>query len=132
MHREAYTWFDNEPTVVKTHEHGELIRYLVAKDSIVETDLVTFKKKKYDTFDEYKNNFDKVISIKFHKCKEQWMTESSCTCRTFQKMFICKHLLGLAFYHKLKRCPEEGSNKEISKKPKRGRVAFAKSALQKQ
>lgn len=116
-------------------KQGEFVFYLAAYDAtnIKTSDtLVERKNKSYDTFDELKNERDKILNIKFCNVKKKWSTESICSCRTFQKEFICKHILALAFYYRLKKCPQEGNNKTISPKPKRGRIALAKKALQKQ
>lgn len=126
MCREAYAWFDNNPSVLQIHQEDEYLEYLAGNGSITNPmDLLAFKNKVYDSFDDFKENFDRVYMIKFCNDKEhkRWLKESTCTCRNFQKSFICKHIIGFAFYNKLKKCPQEGNNKSISKKPKKGRVA---------
>lgn len=123
------------PTVIQNDAKDEFIFYLAANDGTnVHTPdtLIELNGESYDTFDDLKINRDKVLTIKFCNAKERWATNSSCSCRLFQKEFMCKHLLALAFYNRLKKCPQEGNNKLISKKAKRGRIALAKSALQKQ
>ena len=94
--------------------------------------MYSLKNHKYDTFDEFKKNADMIYTIKFCNDKKRWSLESVCSCRQFQRDFICKHLLGLAFHNKLKKCPEEGNNKLIQKNSKKGRIELAKQALQKQ
>lgn len=135
LHRDAFTWYGKNPTVIQIATQDEFTFYLAANDgthvSTPET-LIELNSESYDTFDELKSNRDKVLNIKFCNTKERWATESSCSCRRFQKDFVCKHLLALAFYNRLKKCPQEGNNKIISKKLKRGRVPLAKSALQRQ
>lgn len=95
-------------------------------------DLLEMRNKTYDTFDEYKANHNNVLTVKFCKSKGRWMKEFICSCHIFQRNFMCKHLLGLALYNKLKKWPEEGINKTIAKKKSKGRIALAKKALQKQ
>lgn len=135
LYREAFAWYGKNPTVIQNGAQDEFIFYLAANDgthvSTPET-LIELNRENYDTFDELKSNRDKVLNIRLCNTKERWATESACSCRSFQKEFICKHLLALAFYNRLKKCPQEGNNKLISKKRKRGRIALAKSALQKQ
>lgn len=121
--------------MIQNEIQDEFIFYLAANEgTLVSTPdtLIELNRKSYDTFDELKSNRDKVLNIKFCNTMERWATESSCSCRIFQKEFICKHLLALAFYNRLKKCPQEGINKSISKKNKRGRRALATSALKKQ
>lgn len=79
-----------------------------------------------------KKNNDIVHTIYFCNEKKRWIHESTCTCKLFLKEFLCKHIVGLAFYNKLKRCPQEGNNEMISKLPTKGRISRAKKALQKQ
>lgn len=119
---------------MQIHQEDEFIEYLAANGPIKPTDLLAFKNKIYDSFDELKENFEKVYTIKFCNEKEhkRWTKESTCSCRNFQKNFICKHIVGLAFYNKVKKCPQEGNSKTISKKPKKGRIPRAKKALERQ
>lgn len=131
--REAYTWYSNNPCVTQTDKKDEFVIYLTKNDRLKEKlsheELIHFKCAKYDSFDEFKANYQKVFHINFCNDKKRWLTDSTCSCKTFQKEFLCKHLIGLAFYNKLKKCPEEGNSTIISQKPKRGRMALAKSAL---
>lgn len=116
-------------------QKDEFVTYLAANDGInfaTPEALIELKRKNFVTFDEFKKDGDKVLTIKFCNEKKRWITESICSCRIFQKEFICKHIIALAFYNRLKKCPEEGNNQMISQKAKRGRIAYAKSALQKQ
>lgn len=58
--------------------------------------LFAMKTKRYETFDELKENHNKVLTVHFCNDKRRWIQESTCTCGNFQRNFICKHLLGLA------------------------------------
>lgn len=135
MCREAFGWYSSNPMVVEIEQHEGFIVYLAANDklNIEQSDiLIELRNRLYETFDEYKLNYDKVYTIHFKNEKREWLQNSTCTCLNFQKNLICKHLLGLAFFNKLKKCPEEGNDVLIGQKPKRGRVPRAKSALMKQ
>lgn len=85
----------------------------------------------FDSFDDFKRNYRRVYKVKFNMSR-RWNVDSTCSCSIFQKNFMCKHLVGLAFYNKLMKCPQEGNGTAISKKKKRGRIAYAKKALEKQ
>lgn len=135
MFRDAYTWYANDPTVIQTKKQDEFVTFLAANgqfDVGKYGTLTELKNRRYDTFDEYKKNCDSFYTIRFCNVKKRWMKESTCSCRDFQNNFICKHLIGLAFHNKLKKCPEEGNSTMISKLPKKGRIPRAKKALQKQ
>lgn len=134
MCREAYDWYASNPMVIEIEKYGEFIVYLAANDNLNidnSSELIEFKNKLYETFDEYKKNHDNVHTIQLKNEKRNWLKHSTCTCIKFQKTLICKHLLGLAFFNKLKKCPEEGNNVLIGQKLKRGRVPRAKMALMK-
>lgn len=136
MCRLAYEWIKNKPSVTEFERRDDFLVYLAANDQINKPlsreEIIEIKTSKYVTFDEYKNNYDTIIVMKFCNVKSRWNIDSTCTCVSFQKKFICKHLIGLAFYNKLKKCPEEGSGLEIAPKKKKGRIARARKALQKQ
>lgn len=120
---------------MEIEKRAEFVIYLAANDGIKIASprtLTEWNNRSYDSFDELKAERDKVLNIKFCNDKKRWQTESICSCRIFQKEFICKHILALAFYYRHKKCPQEGNDKIISEKAKRGRVARAKKALEKQ
>lgn len=116
-------------------QDDEFVKYLIANfesETLNPVQLLTMKNRRYDNFDELKENHKKLLTVNFCNHKKRWILESTCDCRDFQRNFICKHLLGLAFYNKLKKCPQEGNAKPIAKKNSKGRIALAKKALQKQ
>lgn len=121
--------------MLQIEREGKFRIYLAANDGINVTtpeQLTEWNDKRYDTFDELKSERDNFLKIKFCNSKQDWNTSSTCSCRSFQKEFMCKHILALAFFYKLKKCPQEGFNKLISQKPKKGRIPRAKKALVKQ
>lgn len=133
--REAFTWYGQNPPVLEVDRQDEFVMYLAANDGMNITTphiLTELNNKNYYTFDELKAERDKVLNIEFCNEKKQWNTKSICSCRVFQKEFMCKHILARAFYHRYKKCPQEGYNKSISQKAKKGRIARAKKALVKQ
>lgn len=113
-------------------QDDKYIGYLAANFVIAPTDMLALRNKTYQTFDDYKKDAGKLQLIKFCNDKTKWIIESVCSCQEFQRNFICKHLLGLAFHNKLKKCVEEGNNKLIAKNSKKGRIPLAKKALERQ
>ncbi len=55
--------------------------------------------------------------------------KSSCTCPSFFKTYICKHICGIAIIQNLFLLPPEAKNIPIGEKRKRGRPSKAKKAL---
>lgn len=82
----------------------------------------------WKSFDQYVKYFEKMFySVTISK--ENWLTESKCTCIHFQKNYVCKHVIGLALRLKLTKCPSAAINVNLNSKPKLGRPARAKKAL---
>lgn len=114
MCREAYTWYSRNPCVIEIDKRDEFVLYSATNDKMIEKlsreELINLKNEKYNSFDDYKVNYENLCNIMFCMDKKRWSTCSTCSCRTFQKIFLCKHLIGLASYNKLKKCPEEGNS----------------------
>lgn len=96
MCREAHTWYTNNPKVTEIDRKDEFVFYLAANDlvkgELSRDDIIDLKAAKYDNFDEFKSNYDKVHCIAFCNEKKRWIIESTCSCTKFQKEFICMHL----------------------------------------
>jgi hypothetical protein len=60
--------------------------------------------------------------------KEEW-AQVKCTCPTFFKMYMCKHVIGLSIRLKYTVPPVEAKNIPLGQKRKRGRPSKAKPAL---
>ena len=60
------------------------------------------------------------------------MQTASCSCPSFFKVHICKHLVGFSANMKLVKIPIEVKQVFIGQKPRRGRPCKAKKALEKQ
>jgi len=65
-----------------------------------------------------------MITFQIH----DWST-SSCTCATYSKLYICKHIVGLAVKLKVFEFLPEAKNVPLGAKRKRGRPALTKKAL---
>jgi len=59
---------------------------------------------------------------------EEWR-KATCTCPSFLKNYICKHIIGMSIRLKYCKPPQEAKNVEIGTKRKRGRPSKAKKAL---
>lgn len=87
-----------------------------------------FDKTDYRTFDVYKKTaFGMVYLTEINRvdCKN----ESKCTCYSFLKENLCKHILGLAIRLNLCEVPATAITNKLSQKRKRGRKTKAEKAL---
>jgi hypothetical protein len=80
------------------------------------------------------NSFDSFKSVQFGiwcVClpnAEEWR-KGTCTCSSFLKTYMCKHVIGISMRMKYCKPPPEAKNVPIGEKRKRGRPAKAKKAL---
>lgn len=70
----------------------------------------------------------KTISLS----KDEWKTNSNCTCNEFRLKFMCKHIIAFEIQLILQKLPKEGNSTPITQKKPSGRRAQSKHALQKQ
>ena len=59
---------------------------------------------------------------------EEWR-KTTCTCPSFFKNYICKHIIGISIRLKYCKVPPEAKNVKIGTKRKRGRPSKARKAL---
>lgn len=79
------------------------------------------------SFAMYESDFHQTI-YQLEFVESNWM-ESTCTCPSFMKSVICKHILTIGILRKVIKCPVEVNPTILGQKPKRGRTKNAKSAL---
>lgn len=58
--------------------------------------------------------------------------KSTCTCLSFFKTYMCKHVMSMAFMKGLTEIPPEANTGIMGPKPKRGRPSRSQKALLKQ
>ena len=102
-------------TALKEYQHLIIPIYVNGKYDLMKCD-----------FDSYIEYFRKVRIIKLDK--ENW-AKSICSCSWYLKNYSCYHLIAVAAHEKLVEIPIEYKNVPLGAKPKRGRKAKAKSAL---
>ena len=102
-------------TALKEYQHLIIPIYVNGKYDLMKCD-----------FDSYIEYFRKVRIIKLDK--ENW-AKSICSCSWYLKKYSCYHLIAVAAHEKLVEIPIEYKNVPLGAKPKRGRKAKAKSAL---
>lgn len=85
----------------------------------------------WETFDEFKEFYFNEWTTTLSNDPEKW-SSGTCTCPTFMKEFICKHVVGIALRLKYVQAPFAARHFPIGEKRKRGRPAKAKLALHRQ
>ncbi len=65
----------------------------------------------------------------FHSHTAGEWRSATCTCPSFLKNYICKHIIGMSIRLKYCKAPPEAKNVSIGTKRKRGRPSKAKKAL---
>lgn len=81
-----------------------------------------------ENFDEFKEQMFSRWEVTLPINKEEW-AQGKCTCPTFFKMYMCKHVIGLSIRLKYTVPPVEAKNIPLGQKRKRGRPSKAKPAL---
>lgn len=136
QYREAHEWTSNENMVIAEIENNAICRRFLTPtpkfNAASPSELIEMHKKKFDTFESYKQNGHKMI-YETKICLNNFLSNSTCTCGDFTEKFICKHIIGFILQLKLKTCPKEGISKPIcSRKKKPGRPKQANDALKRQ
>lgn len=89
--------------------------------------LVRRQWKSFDEFLTYGFQMFYIVQLS----KESWKTESSCTCVSFFKENICKHIIAIGMREKIIQCPQSANPTSLSQyKRKAGPAQKAKKALQ--
>lgn len=81
------------------------------------------KCRKFDdrkTFDEFKEQYFSKWEVKFPINNEKW-DQSTCTCPTFFRTYMCEHVIGLPIRLKYAIPPHEAKELSLGQKRKRGR-----------
>lgn len=123
--REALLWARENVELVPDRKDKNLF---YAIDSPIGTDaLIWTRVSKLRTFDSYRDAF-RVVQIMRHP--ENYRA-STCTCSTFLKEYLCRHVLGVAIRMKILDVPTKIKETctAIGAKPKRGRPKKVSKAL---
>ena len=129
----SYQWLKNpsrstiqsENTFFSRAEGAESFGPLTNKD--IKVYKAAYEKKQFKTFDEFYNI---CFSIWCTKLNRDDFRKSTCTCPSYFKHYICKHIIGIAAIEKLIKIPCQAKSLPIGAKPKPGRPPAAKKALQ--
>ncbi|CAF2900140.1 unnamed protein product [Rotaria sp. Silwood2] len=127
---DAYNWAKLNKEVISIFNGDTAMYYLPAgeKITITDTEIKRYETCRFNSFDTYKPVYFNIWCVCLSNNAEKW-EEATCTCSSFMKNYICKHIIGMPI--RLKYCilPPEANNVEIGTKRKRGRPSKAKKAL---
>jgi SWIM zinc finger len=132
----AFKWLEMKPDVKFRTENDTVTLYYIAANGqpkLKEDDITKYRRmtewvsnKSWKTFDTYVSGMSRLWLVTFHA--NDWY-RSTCTCGTFQKNYICKHIIGLAVKFKVFELRPEAKCIPLCMKRKRGRPGKAKKAL---
>lgn len=77
-----------------------------------------FNNYSYDSFDEFVTKNFGIAKVTMHG-DPKFLSTATCTCSDFFKIYVCKHIIGMALRLKLVEIPLEV--KKVCRKTKRGR-----------
>lgn len=108
--------------------------YIFAGDNeakMTENVVDNYLKHNYNSFDDFSQNVYKLYEVEFPKEVDQW-TKSKCSCASFGKFYICKHIVGIAYRLGILEPEENASRFDLPLEPKksRGRPKKASRALE--
>lgn len=89
--------------------------------------IVSFNRRDWKTFDEFSSAAQKFHFITFINSRDDWR-DSVCSCRVFQKTYVCKHVVGVAIIRKYVKVPYAIKAIPIGGKVGPGRKPNAKKA----
>lgn len=142
MYEAAHEWYKDSKKIIGEVENDDLTsrKFIVASSKYLSqakkpslSDLNAIRSKKIDNFDDYiQHGFSMQYEVEVKNDSTTCFHDSTCSCKSFHRNFICKHIIGLAFHMKLKKVPKNADSSVIGKKRPRGRIAATKKALVRQ
>lgn len=126
---EAYEFAKSRGKTVRTKIiNSNEVEYFIPstlQKQLTERDIKSFHKNrvKFDTYKQWKSRLD-VVKLD----RANWKN-STCTCATFQKEYICSHVIGIAALQQLFQFPDSAKTDLIGKRRKAGRPRKVKQAL---
>ncbi|KAL0871027.1 hypothetical protein ABMA27_004837 [Loxostege sticticalis] len=120
---DSYNWAKLQKEIVITTNDSENFTYY--RVPAAEAKECAVFEKPPEKFDEFIEQLFSKWEIILPNNREEW-TQGTCTCPTFHKMYMCKHIIGLAIRLKY---AVQTKNIPLGQKRKRGRPLKAKPTL---
>ena len=127
---DGYNWVKLNKEGISISKDDRTIYYIPGGDEtgITDKEVKRYENCKFNLFDTYKSVYFNIWCVCLSDNPEQWRT-ATCTCPSFLKNYICKHVIGMSIRLKYCKPPPEAKNVEIGTKRKRGRPSKARKAL---
>lgn len=126
---EALQWAKSDkrvqPDTTTDHDYNVYFVPSGEAQTVSKADVKAFKEKKWTSFEQFVKITTKIWCVKMHKDDPN---KSTCTCPTYLKEYICKHVVGLRIRLKTIDVPARIQTVE-NKNRKRGRPAHIPPAL---
>ncbi len=128
---EAYQWVKTDAQVITRPVNGSC-HFIQphGKAKLKVADIIKYHRQRqshsWRTFDTYAASQTKLWFVEFPDT--DW-THAKCSCETYLKKFLCRHVIGIAMRLKFFNVCQAAKNIPIGQKRKRGRPALAKRAL---
>jgi len=132
---DSFNWSRTKVDVKVRNKNGRTLYYIQpnGKPKLRECDLILHEKqskiKSWRSFDKYAAAQTRIWKMEMEG--EDWES-ATCTCPSYWKNYICKHILGIAIRLNIFSVIPAAKNVPLGQKRKRGRPAKAKKALLKQ
>ena len=112
-------------------ETGDFIEYYCPADDLIAVtneDVLNVTNSRWNTFEQFKSRAFKVWITQLPIDGNQWKN-GRCTCPSYLKTYMCKHIVGLALRLRYVRAPPAAKDVPIGEKRKLGRPKKATRAL---
>lgn len=129
MQQESFTSFKMKPLM----SHSQHLSFAVPSSKCHDPTIPSYKnlsQRKWTSFDEYvEYGFQQFYLVHLYP-SEAWNRESSCTCTSFMKQYVCKHVIALALREGHTECPDTEEPMLLSNyRRHRGKAKKAQPAL---
>lgn len=129
LQQNAFTSYKMKPVP----SHPNHLSYIVPSSNCSKPSIAYYKtlsNQNWDSFDQYIQHGFQQFYVVHVKPNESWKRESECTCTSFMKEYICKHIIAIALREKITECPEQHEPVLLSKNKRHpGRSKNAEPAL---
>ncbi|XP_035711288.1 uncharacterized protein LOC118436791 [Folsomia candida] len=129
----AFNWVQNKPDIKYHTCDDNITTYFISaanQPKLKEDDINKYlrlrERRSWKTFDTYKMCLNRLWLVKFNASR--WI-KSSCSCPVFLKMYVCKHVLGIAIVNKQYEVCPEAKTVPIGTRRCPGRPSKARKAL---
>ena len=113
---DGYNWAKQNKEVISIPQSDKIIYYLPAGEetTISEKEVKRYDNCRFNLFDTYKSVYFKIWCLCLSNNPEEWRT-ATCTCPSFLKSYVWKHIVGMCIRLKYCKPPPEAKNVAIGR-----------------